>query len=34
VLHRLDSKHRYRMRFEDGAVWVPATFGQEPLDLG
>jgi hypothetical protein len=34
VLHRLDSKHRYRMRFEDGAVWVPATFGQEPVDLG
>jgi hypothetical protein len=33
VLHRLDSKRRYRMRFEDGIVWVPATFGQEPVDL-
>jgi hypothetical protein len=33
VLPRLDSKRRYRMRFEDGLVWVPATFGQEPVEL-
>jgi hypothetical protein len=33
VLHRLDPKRRYLMRFEDGLVWVPATFGQEPVDL-
>ena len=33
VLYRLDSKQRYRMRFEDGVVWVPATFGQEPVEL-
>ena len=29
VLHRLDSKRRYQMRFEDGIViWVPATLGR------
>ena len=33
VLYRLDPKGRYKLRFEDGAVYVPATFGQEPVDL-
>jgi hypothetical protein len=31
VLHRLDRKRRYWMRFEDGVLHVPATFGQEPV---
>jgi len=33
VLHRLDSRDRYWVRFEDGIVYVPTTFGQEPVDL-
>jgi hypothetical protein len=33
VLHRLDPKGRYLVRFEDGNIYVPATFGQEPATL-
>jgi hypothetical protein len=33
VLKRLDPKGRYLIRFEDGNVYVPATFGQEPVEL-
>jgi hypothetical protein len=34
VLYRLDAQGRYSMRFdEDGTVWVPVTFGQEPARI-
>jgi hypothetical protein len=31
VLHRLDPLGRYDVRFENGHVFVPPTFGQEPV---
>jgi DNA-binding Lrp family transcriptional regulator len=31
VLHSLDSLNRYAVRFEDGLIYVPSTFGQEPI---
>ena len=33
VLYLLDAKERYRLRFEDGIVWIPPTFGQESFEL-
>lgn len=33
VLHRLDSLGRYAVRCENGHVYVPPTFGQEPVRL-
>jgi hypothetical protein len=33
VLYRLDPKGRYHVRFENGFVYVPVTFGQEPVDV-
>ncbi len=33
VLHRLDPKGRYNVRFENRNVWIEPTFGQEPIDF-
>lgn len=33
VLHRLDPKGRFDVRFEGRNVWIDLTFGQEPVDL-
>jgi hypothetical protein len=34
VLHRLDPKGRYHVRFEPSNVWIEPTFGQEPVEFG
>jgi hypothetical protein len=33
VLARLDPKGRYDLRFEQGLVWIPPTFGHEYFEL-